>query len=148
LDGNDLLGALYVHYCKALDRQVSPILATWVSAAPSAGTGQPADVARADEKDGHAGGLISGLFPDIECVDEAFGPLVSGVLPDHPDNDRAPEILRLFAPPEYEAKGRLDAVLPPALTRREHHALSIDSPMTGIGHATGDIAERDKTGNV
>lgn len=46
------------------------------------------------------------------------------------DDEAVPEILRLFAPPEYQAAAaQRGPALPPPLTRREHHALSVDSPL-------------------
>ncbi|QVN23321.1 TagK domain-containing protein [Burkholderia pyrrocinia] len=47
------------------------------------------------------------------------------------DDEPVPEILRLFAPPEFHAAAaRRGPALPPPLTRREHHALSVDSPLS------------------
>lgn len=47
------------------------------------------------------------------------------------DDEPIPEILRLFAPPEFQAAAaRRGSALPPALTRREHHALTVDSPLS------------------
>jgi len=62
-------------------------------------------------------------------VDAAFGPLDSGDLFELASGDPVPDILRVFAPPEFlAAESRKASPLPPALTRREHHALSVDSP--------------------
>ncbi|WP_175914754.1 TagK domain-containing protein [Burkholderia metallica] len=48
-----------------------------------------------------------------------------------PGDEPVPEILRLFAPPEFHAAAaRRGPALPPPLTRREHHALSVDSPLS------------------
>ncbi|WP_310642539.1 TagK domain-containing protein [Burkholderia cenocepacia] len=55
----------------------------------------------------------------FERLDEHTGPL--------PDDEPVPEILLLFAPPDFRATA---AQHPPALTRREHHALTIDSPLS------------------
>lgn len=45
------------------------------------------------------------------------------------DDGAVPEILRLFAPPEFHAEAAHGAAALPPLTRREHHALSVDSPL-------------------
>ncbi|MET5115300.1 TagK domain-containing protein, partial [Burkholderia pseudomallei] len=49
---------------------------------------------------------------------------------DPEDAEPVPEVLRLFAPAEYHAAtARRPAGLPPALARREHQSLAIDSPL-------------------
>jgi hypothetical protein len=82
---------------------------------------------------GDTGNPIADIFGDIDSVDQAFGTLRPGMIPEPHERDTAPEILRLFAPPEYKAKGRVNATIPPALTQREHHTLAIDSPLTELG---------------
>ncbi|MEM5343141.1 TagK domain-containing protein [Paraburkholderia azotifigens] len=139
-DSDHLLDDLYVRYCKALDWQEPLMPGTWVPSSRSVSVDRMIDTPR--EEEGHTtGAAISGLFPDIESVDEAFGPLVANAMTRDEDCDRAPEILRLFAPPEYLVKGRVRTVFPPALTRREHHTLSIDSPVMELG-STSQKQER------
>lgn len=65
-----------------------------------------------------------------ECVlEDVFGRL-EGALALALEEACVPEVLRLFAPPEFHAAdARRGPALPPPLTRREHHALSVDSPL-------------------
>ena len=80
---------------------------------------------------GHgATGSISDLLSDIERLEEAFGPLRHGESLDPVVSEVVPEILQLFAPPEFHTTAlHRSTLLPPPLARREHHALAIDSPM-------------------
>ncbi|WP_167336053.1 TagK domain-containing protein [Paraburkholderia bannensis] len=136
IDGSGLMGTLYVHYCKALDAPQSLMSGAWVSSTPSL----PLSTSTHEHDptwDSHAGGAISGLFPDIERVDQAFGRLGIGEALDLGGDDGVPEILRLFAPPEYSAKPHGEPVRPPALTQREHHTLAIDSPLTELNGSAG-----------
>ncbi|WP_446904265.1 TagK domain-containing protein [Burkholderia sp. YIM B11467] len=65
--------------------------------------------------------------PKLEDVFEQLDRHAGHILDDEP----VPEILRLFAPPEFHAAAaRQGSALPPPLTRREHHALSVDSPLS------------------
>ncbi|WP_227245119.1 TagK domain-containing protein [Paraburkholderia caribensis] len=131
-DGNDLLGFLYAHYCRALDTPQSLMSGAWVPSGLPVHADPARDESRQDDWDRDAGGAISGMFGDVECVDQAFGTLRPGGVPDMHERDAVPEILRLFAPPEYKAKARVETVVAPALTQREHHTLAIDSPLTGL----------------
>lgn len=135
-DGNDLLGSLYAHYCRALDMPQSLISGAWVSSGLPVETGSARDASWQGDGNNDAGGAISDMFGDIECVDHAFGTLRPGTLPDMHEPEAVPEILRLFAPPEYMASARIETVVMPALTQREHHALAIDSPLVGLNDAS------------
>jgi hypothetical protein len=69
---------------------------------------------------------IEALLSGQHTLEDAFGQMTPG----HDDLqvDAVPEVLRLFAPVEYHAtEARRSANLPPALNRREHHVLSVDS---------------------
>jgi hypothetical protein len=63
-----------------------------------------------------------------ECMlEDLFGRLEETLALEEP---HVPEVLRLFAPLEFHvADARRAPALPPALTRREHHGLSVDSPL-------------------
>lgn len=61
-------------------------------------------------------------------IEDAFGHL-DGHAEAVSDGESVPEILQLFAPPEFHAESACRAPTPPPLTRREHHALSVDSPL-------------------
>jgi hypothetical protein len=72
---------------------------------------------------------IETILSGTRVLEDVFGPLRNGEAPE-PEVEPVPEILRLFAPPEYgAAASRGMPALPPALARREHHSLSIDSPL-------------------
>ncbi|WP_233235298.1 TagK domain-containing protein [Bordetella sp. LUAb4] len=78
--------------------------------------------------------LVSGVFQ----LEDAFQHLERVVLPEL-DIAPVPEVLRLFAPAELQAPEAIRMPsLPPPLTRREHHALSVDSPV--VAPITKDIA--------
>jgi hypothetical protein len=90
--------------------------------------------------DGNGDLQISGLLSGPQRLEDAIGRLESGT--NFPDEfgmsvPAVPEILQLFAPPEYQvgAAARRHTV-PPLLARREHHALAIDSPLPAFGVAT------------
>ncbi|WP_321963546.1 TagK domain-containing protein [Paraburkholderia sp. J7] len=132
IDGNGLLGTLYASYCKALDTPQSLMSGTWVPSSLGTPVSEPIHD-HPETWDTGAGGAISGLFSDIERMEQAFGGLGSDRAPD--PGESVPEILRLFAPPEYRAKPAGEPTRPPALTQREHHTLAIDSPLNEPGGA-------------
>ncbi len=69
---------------------------------------------------------IEALLSGLRTLENAFGQMTAGQ--DEVEVDAAPEVLRLFAPVEYyAAEARRPPALPPALNRREHHTLSVDS---------------------
>ncbi|WP_218641373.1 TagK domain-containing protein [Burkholderia ubonensis] len=130
---NDLIATLHDQYCRALDNPWASLAsADWVPQATSAiesGAG-PADVSSGPPAS--TGGLAAmepWFFGDGR-LEQAFGPLVESEVMKLHEPEPVPEILRLFAPPGYEAAAsRRLAALPPELARREHHAWSIDSPL-------------------
>ncbi|AJK45852.1 TagK domain-containing protein [Burkholderia plantarii] len=72
---------------------------------------------------------IEVLLSGERKLEDAFGRLDTESAPEL-ETGPTPEVLRLFAPPEFHsAELRRAPALPPALTRREHHALSVDSPL-------------------
>jgi hypothetical protein len=129
LDGVSLLGNLYHNYCKALDMQPTEISAAWVPSTPLTHGGSVTGAPEEWDRNRDAGGAISGMFADIQSVDEAFGALRTGSHTDIGAHEGVPEILRLFAPRGYGPGARAETMLPPSLTRREHHTLAIDSPL-------------------
>ena len=91
-----------------------------------------------------ATGSIVDLLSDIEALDEAFGPLRHGEAPEPAMPEPMPEILQLFAPPEFHATvSRRAASLPPSLARREHHTLAIDSPL--VARDAASLAPQEAT---
>jgi hypothetical protein len=124
----DLIATLHTQYCQALENPWVPIgSAEWVSAPAGAGAmGLPIDLEVCAS--GHDS--IEALLSGAQLLDHAFGPLRESDLGSLPESEPVPEILRLFAPPEYLASAwRAMATLPPALARREHHSFGIDSPL-------------------
>jgi hypothetical protein len=86
-----------------------------------------------------ATGTVSEFVLGNQSIEEAFGPLNSELsMPPLPDD--TPDILRLFAPPEFLAGSPVTA-RPPELARREHHVMSIDSPV--ISRNTQTITHHD-----
>ncbi|HFT8006124.1 TPA: TagK domain-containing protein [Burkholderia cenocepacia] len=123
-----LINTLHAQYWRALADPHTAATAEWGSVAAAA---EPAtrttalDSAACPDASRDHDSIETLLFGDrtledvFERLDERTGPL--------PDTEPAPEILLLFAPPDFRATA---AQHPPALTRREHHALTIDSPLS------------------
>ena len=128
---DDLIEALHEQYCRVLDDPHASLADNWAGQAtpaggPSAGEGyEPSAGAHAPHN-----GSIEALLSGSRFMEDAFGPLVSGDVTDLAATEPVPEILRLFAPTEYRSTAsRRPPPLPPALARREHHSLGIDSPL-------------------
>ncbi|KWB82952.1 hypothetical protein WL42_07355 [Burkholderia ubonensis] len=74
---------------------------------------------------------IETLLLGKDVLGDCFGRLESGMAPDiETELKPVPEVLRLFAPADYHtaAAGQATSLAPP-LTRREHHTLTLDSPL-------------------
>jgi len=123
-----LIDTLHAQYWRALADPHASVAVEW---APAAGAAEPATRATApdsqdcpDASRDHDS-IEALLFGDrrledvFEQLDEHAAPL--------PDADPVPEILHLFAPSDFRAAAALHL---PALTRREHHALTMDSPLS------------------
>ncbi|MBN3776296.1 TagK domain-containing protein [Burkholderia sp. Ac-20345] len=128
-----LVDTLHAQYWRALTDPHAAVSTEWAPMVdePAAHAASP------DPQDAlHAHGDLAGsdsiealLFGNrtLEDVFERLDGQAEAALGDEP----VPEILRLFAPPEYQAAAaRRGPALPPALTRREHHALTVDSPLS------------------
>lgn len=127
---DSLVETLHAQYWRALTDPHAVVTAEWV---PLADEQAP----HALEPDSEVAPGVHGECDSIEALlsgnhtlDDVFERLDRHA--DHvPDDESVPEILRLFAPPEFHAAAaRQGPALPPALTRREHHALSVDSPFS------------------
>ncbi|WP_126284764.1 TagK domain-containing protein [Burkholderia stagnalis] len=128
-----LVAALHAQYWRALTDPHATANAEWSPMVdePAAHAFAPDshDALRAHVDLERAGSIEALLFGDrtLEDVFERLGAHTEPALDDEP----IPEVLRLFAPPEFQAAAtRRGPALPPALTRREHHALSVDSPLS------------------
>ncbi|WP_250475280.1 TagK domain-containing protein [Caballeronia sp. GAFFF1] len=128
--GDRLMGSLYEQYCQALDSPLASLPDTWVDAA--SGEGMPL---RDQELASHrwrdqAVGPVAAILGDISNLEQAFGPMHHIGPYAAASVEEVPEVLRLFAPPEYHAaSARRPSPILPSLVRREHHTLAIDSPV-------------------
>lgn len=119
-----LMTELYERYCESLISPFAVTDGTWVGG----DHGKRQDDSGVDIAKGSLNTPVASILGDINTTEEAFGILerfeCSGL------NEAVPEILTLFAPPEHRAiSAKRGAATPPELTRREHHAVSLDSPM-------------------
>jgi hypothetical protein len=125
-----LINSLFEQYCQALASPLSAHKYDWV-AAPEANE-QLSPENGAGESRWHNAGTnpVASVLGDINTVEQAFGVLHQAETTEVARKDDIPEILRLFAPPEYQLVllNRANTP-PPTLVRREHHTLSIDSPI-------------------
>ncbi|WP_241299310.1 TagK domain-containing protein [Burkholderia stabilis] len=128
-----LVATLHAQYWRALTDPHATVAAEWAPMVdePAAHASAPdsRDALRAHGDLERAQSIEALLFGDrtLEDVFERLGAHTEPALDDEP----IPEILRLFAPPEFQAAAaRRGSALPPALTRREHHALTVDSPLS------------------
>jgi hypothetical protein len=119
---NDVIGSLYDQYCRALDDP---------QASFSGDCSAPAAIEHASLSDPRPVSIelaesIETVLSGRRDIEDVFGILTKENSPPAAIVEPIPEILRLFAPPEF--KGRTSG-LPSALVRREHHASGIDSPL-------------------
>lgn len=133
VDADDLISSLHRQYCQALDNPLGPEAGVgWESPPESSGRYERDDSALPVDPHLHSASQdsIEVLLSGAQLLDHAFGSLRESDLGSLPESEPVPEILRLFAPPEYLASAfRSMAALPPTLARREHHSLGIDSPL-------------------
>ncbi|WP_287192480.1 TagK domain-containing protein [Paraburkholderia sp.] len=135
---HDVIQILHEQYCRALDDPQASLAGNWTTpvAGESSMDTQEDHPLRREPSAGREstdGGSIEALLSGVRVLSDVFGSLGEGGMPGLAglaDTEPIPEILRLFAPAEYHAAvSRRPATLPPALARREHHTLGIDSPM-------------------
>jgi hypothetical protein len=123
--GNDVIGSLYDQYCRALDDPQASFSGDWSAPASieHASLSDPRPVSNASAES------IETVLSGRRDIEDVFGILTKENSPPAAIVEPIPEILRLFAPPEF--KGRTSR-LPSALVRREHHASCIDSPLLAL----------------
>ncbi|SDE42856.1 TagK domain-containing protein [Paraburkholderia lycopersici] len=133
VDADNLLSSLHRQYCQALDNPPGTVGGPeWESPSGSPGrrAGGESDLPACPHLHNAGQDSIEALLSGAQLLDHAFGPLRESDLGNLPESEPVPEILRVFAPPEYLASAfRSVAALPPTLTRREHHSPGIDSPL-------------------
>ncbi|WP_240975698.1 TagK domain-containing protein [Paraburkholderia aromaticivorans] len=128
---NDLIETLHEQYRRVLDDPRASLANGWEEqSAFSAGRHPPSHYeASAGTQAPHIGS-IEALLSGARFMEDAFGPLAAAQEADLAAPEPVPEILGLFAPEEYlAAAARRARALPPALARREHHTLGLDSPL-------------------
>lgn len=119
---NDVIGSLYEQYCRALDDPQASFSGDWSA---------PAAIEHASSSDPKSVSLehtesIEAVLSGRRGIEDVFGVLTKENSPLAVIEEPVPEILRLFAPPEFKER---TSRLPSALVRREHHASGIDSPL-------------------
>jgi hypothetical protein len=135
---DDLMKSLYGQYCRALDDPQASLAGDWTMPAmsPADRGADPASLIGYAHKPASSFESIETFLTGAYKMEHAFGLMGTGEAPELVAAEPIPEILRLFAPAEYTASvQRRPPSLPPALARREHHALGIDSPLS-VPHST------------
>jgi hypothetical protein len=131
----DLVASLQAQYGRALDDPQVSLTGGWADNSDDyalAGAAvTPAPGATADKK-AEEPESIETMLSGSRRLEDFFGSL--GELgPTFMGIEPVPEVLRLFAPPEYQAAhAQSPSIMPPELTRREHHEISIDSPLRSV----------------
>ncbi len=121
-----MIGALYEQYCRALDDPLASFAGDWSSVAQiERGSTTSPEHGPHVVSHQHAESIES-VISGVRGVEHFFGKLESGNSPPAFTLEPVPEILHLFAPPEFKAR---EARLPSTLMCREHHAPGIDSPL-------------------
>ena len=132
---DDLVETLHAQYWRALTDPHTALSDSWREQLDSPAT--PVASVMPDLHDVQltpanpaSAGSIEVLLSGKHNLEDAFGQLEQSLMPDL-EVGSVPEVLRLFAPAEFHAaQAHRAPPLPPALTRREHHALSVDSPLS------------------
>ncbi|WP_207002496.1 TagK domain-containing protein [Trinickia mobilis] len=130
IDADDLIDTLHDQYLRALDDPHASFAEDPTARVPSVDEPSLSSaVALADSASRVQS--IEALLSRALVMEDAFGPLGDDGAPDPAAAEPIPEILRLFAPAKYQsAASRRPAASLPALTRREHHSVDIDSPLS------------------
>jgi len=136
---HDVVATLYEQYCRALDDPHASLAGMWAMpesmppqerAALARGDGRTLPMDCLAEPPLTHIGSIEILWSGARQLTDAFGILDEADLRLLTDTESVPEVLRLFAPAEYQAAAhRRPLLLPPTLARREHHMPGIDSPI-------------------
>jgi hypothetical protein len=137
VEAGDVIATLHERYCAALDSSCALGNTEWGSPLVSDASTSLSDSLGNEATQGDAQ-PISRFSSEPRRLEDVIGPLVPDLRSDLADLSvkRVPEILQLFAPSEYHANAAVRAhAVPPALARREHHTLAIDSALPVIGNA-------------
>ncbi|WP_153102339.1 TagK domain-containing protein [Paraburkholderia hayleyella] len=131
-----LIATLHAQYWRALSAPNAPHDVAWVPAVDEmpqhrAGHNASDNTSHGLHSPSHDSTSIETLLSGAVTLEDAFGPLVDVCSGFAAGAGPAPEILRLFAPPEFHtAVARRTPAQAPTLTRREHHTLAVDSPLS------------------
>jgi len=128
---DDLIETLHEQYRRVLCDPHASLPGGWEGQSPLSAGMYPAShyEAQSGARTQHIAS-IEALLSGARFMEDAFGPLAADLEADFGAAEPAPEILGLFAPEAYLAvAARRARVLPPALARRDHHALGLDSPL-------------------
>ncbi|KVD77279.1 type VI secretion protein [Burkholderia sp. ABCPW 14] len=143
IQARDLMHSLYEQYCGALEDPQASLASDWpaqMAIVRRPPPDQPGDRRKGSEAAEEADS-IDALVSGSSVFDDVFGLLRPGDTPDPAAMEPIPEVLRLFAPAEYHAAmARRPGSLPPALARREHQTLAIDSPLSASGSTSSHDA--------
>jgi hypothetical protein len=123
--GDDpLINSLYERYCDTLASPFAQTSLNWADTVE--GRSEPAS--SMDSRADSSNASVTSILGDIDTIEQAFGQFEKSGLLDV--KEAVPEVLSLFAPSELRAvRVRPAEGVPPELVRREHHTLSLDSPM-------------------
>ncbi|RQR38103.1 TagK domain-containing protein [Burkholderia sp. Bp9143] len=131
---DDLVESLHAQYWRALTDPHTALSGSWGEQLDSPATPLASVMPESHDlwptpTNAGASGSIEVMLSGERNLEDAFGHLDTSCTPEL-EIEPVSEVLRLFAPPEFHAaEARRAPALPPALTRREHHALSVDSPL-------------------
>ncbi|KUY71992.1 hypothetical protein WS46_29170 [Burkholderia sp. RF4-BP95] len=123
-----LIDTLHAQYWRALADPHASVTVEWASTAgeaePITRTSAPDSQGCLDPRRDHDS--IEAMLLGDRTLEDVFERLDehSASLP---EDEPVPEILHLFAPSDFRAEA---VQHPPALTRREHHVLTMDSPLS------------------
>ncbi|ABB11092.1 TagK domain-containing protein [Burkholderia lata] len=127
-----LIDTLHAQYWRALTDPGAPIASVWAPSVDDTALHQNTPDHRHDthaDETRERSESIETLLSGNRTIEDAFGHLeghVEAVI----GGESVPEILQLFAPLEFHTQSAHRSLSPPPpLTRREHHALSVDSPL-------------------
>ncbi|SEC28048.1 hypothetical protein SAMN02787142_1134 [Burkholderia sp. WP9] len=128
---NDLIETLHEQYRRVLCDPHASLPGGWEGQSPLSVDMYPAShyEAQSGARTQHIAS-IEALLSGARFMEDAFGPLAADLEGDFGAAESVPEILGLFAPEvSLAVAARRARVLPPALARRDHHALGLDSPL-------------------
>jgi len=128
-DEPDLLQALHQEYLRALDDPQAQNTHPWHDRLPDHCTVDPSPIRnlKVQAMQIHPSVTLQDLVVGPLKIDEVFTGLDSLRETEIFSDEKPPDLLRLFAPAQYQTRTGSEDRVPPELTRREHHAITVDS---------------------